>query len=361
MALTGKGFFIWKVRDCEGGNPAAIAAAAQSAGLSHVLIKIADGMNHSNVDSAAGVDYVPGVVQALHNLGIQAWGWHYVYGGDPDGEAWNGGRRARQLGLDGYVIDAEVEYKAPGMSSAARRYVSDLRGYLGSMPIALCSFRFPSYHMEFPWGDFLNKSDFNMPQVYWEQAHNAGAQLTRSYREFQAISPYRPYLATGPTYSNKGWSPTTTDIQDFLSTAKSLQIPAVNFFSWDYCRKYLPHLWNTVAAFQYPTDQPMGTVQKLISALNSRNASTISLLYSENAVHFNAERTIQGRDEIRSWYTELLTTRYPNSSWTLTSITGSEPSLNFAWILTSNSTTKKGTDTIGIIDGEISYHFSSMK
>jgi len=203
MGLTGKGFFIWKIRDCESGSPTGIAAAAQAAGLSHVLIKIADGMNHSNVDSAAGVDYVPTVVQALHNIAIQAWGWHYVYGGDPDGEAWNGGRRARALGLDGYVIDAEVEYKAAGMSSAAKRYVSDLRGYLGSMPIALCSFRFPSYQMELPWGEFLNKSDYNMPQVYWEQAHNAGAQLTRSFREFQSLNPYRPYLATGATYSNK--------------------------------------------------------------------------------------------------------------------------------------------------------------
>jgi hypothetical protein len=361
MGLTGKGFFIWKIRDCESGSPTGIATAAQAAGLSHVLIKIADGMNHSNVDSAAGLDYAPGVVQALHNVGIQAWGWHYVYGGDPDGEAWNGGRRARSLGLDGYVIDAEVEYKAAGMSSAAKRYISDLRGYLGSMPIALCSFRFPSYHMELPWGEFLNKSDYNMPQVYWEQAHNAGAQLTRSYREFQSITPYRPVLATGPTYSNKGWEPTTSDIHDFLTTAMSLQIPAVNFFSWDYCRKYLPHLWNEVASFPYPTNQPVGIVQKLISALNSHNADTASLLYTENAVHITADQTIQGRAAIRSWYTDLFNTRLPNVTFTLTSITGSDPSRNFAWNAVSGGGSQSGKDTIGLIDGAISYHYSSVK
>jgi hypothetical protein len=360
MGLTGKGFFIWKIRDCESGSPTGIAATAQAAGLSHVLIKIADGMNHSNVDTVAGFDYVPGVVQALHNVGIQAWGWHYVYGGDPDGEAWNGGRRARALGLDGYVIDAEVEYQASGMDAAARRYGSDLRGYLGSMPIALCSFRFPSYHMQFPWGDFLNKSDYNMPQVYWEQAHNAGAQLTRSFREFQAISPYRPYLATGPTYSNKGWEPTTADVHDFLTTAMALQIPAVNFFSWDYCRKYLPNLWSEVATFPYPTDQPLGIVQKLISALNAHNAETASLLYTENAVHITAERTIQGRAAMRTWYADLFATRFPNITFAITSITGSDPSRNFSWNAVSGVTTQKGTDTIGLIDGAISYHYSSL-
>jgi hypothetical protein len=82
MALTGKGFFIWKIRDCEGGSASAIASAAADAGLSHVLIKIADGMNQYNVDSTTGNDYVPAVVQALHAAGIQAWGWHYVYGSD---------------------------------------------------------------------------------------------------------------------------------------------------------------------------------------------------------------------------------------------------------------------------------------
>ena len=360
MGLTGKGFFIWKIRDCESGSPTGIAAAAQSAGLSHVLIKIADGMNHSNVDSAAGLDFVPGVVQALHNVGIQAWGWHYVYGGDPDGEAWNGGRRARALGLDGYVIDAEAEYQASGMDAAARRYISDLRGYLGSMPIAICSFRFPSYHMQFPWSDFLNRSDYNMPQVYWEQAHNAGAQLLRSFREFQGISPYRPYLATGPTYSNKGWEPTTADIHDFLTTAVSLQIPAVNFFSWDYCRKYLPQLWSEIAAFPYPTNQPPGIVQKLFSALNAHNAETAVLLYTENAVHITGERTIQGRVAIRAWYTDLFTNRLPNVTFSPTSITGADPSLNFSWNAVSGVNTRKGTDTIGLIDGAISYHYSSI-
>ncbi len=360
MTLTGKGFFIWKIRDCEGGKPDAIASAARSAGLSHVLVKIADGVNHYNVNSSTGEDLVPSLIKALHSVDIQCWGWHYIYGGDPDGEAWIGGRRARQLGLDGYVIDAETEYKASGMDTAARRYISDLKGYLGSMPVALSSFRFPSYHMTFPWSDFLNKTDFNMPQVYWEQAHNAGAQLQRAFREFQALSPYRPFFATGAAYGNQGWTPSANDLKEFLETAVSLNIPAINFYSWDYCRKYLPDLWNQIACFPYPTDKPVGIIEKLINALNTNNPDSVTALYTEDAVHITASQTIQGHAEIKTFYEDLFTNRLPKVKFELTSMTGQESSRNFAWAASCDSKTFKGTDTLGLIDGLIAYHYSSL-
>lgn len=360
MTLTGKGFFIWKIRDCEGGNPTAISSVAQSAGLTHVLVKIADGVNHYNINASTGEDLVPPLITALHRLGIECWGWHYIYGGDPDGEAWIGGRRARQLGLDGYVIDSETEYKASGMDAAARRYASDLRGYVGKMPVALSSFRFPSYHMTFPWTDFLNKADFNMPQVYWEQAHNAGAQLQRSFCEFQALSPYRPYIATGSAYSNQGWSPSTNDITEFLNTAVLLNIPAVNFYSWDYCRKYLPALWDSIAAFPYPTNKPVGLIDKLIHALNTNDVEAVATLYAADAVHITSEKTLQGHEEIKAFYTELFTKRQQGVKFELTSISGKEPSRNFGWTSSFGTNNRKGTDTLGIIDGLISYHYSSI-
>jgi len=360
MSLTGKGFFIWKIHDCEGGNPAAIVSAAKAAGLSHVLIKIADGMNHSNVDKTTGTDYVPPLVQALHAAGIQAWGWHYIYGADPVGEAWNGGRRARSLGLDGYVIDAEREFKAAGMDVAARRFVTDLRGYLGTIPAALSSFRFPSYHKEFPWSEFLQKSDLNMPQVYWEQSHNAGAQLSRSVREFQALSPYRPVIVTGSTYSNNGWSPTPADITEFLKTAVSLNLPAVNFYSWDYCRKYLPALWNTIAAFPFPSSQPPGIIQRWISALNACDAQAITALYTEDAVHITSGRTVQGREAIRAWYTDLFAAHPAGTVVSLIALSGQDHTSNVSWSLTKSSGKTSGKDTLGLMDDLIAYHYSTL-
>ena len=50
--LEGKGFYIWKIHNCEGGDPWAITRKAQEARLTHLLIKIADGPRAYNVDLA---------------------------------------------------------------------------------------------------------------------------------------------------------------------------------------------------------------------------------------------------------------------------------------------------------------------
>ncbi len=56
MTIAGKGCFIWKIKDCEGGNPQAIAARAVEAEFSHVLVKIADGTFTYNYDWDQNVD-----------------------------------------------------------------------------------------------------------------------------------------------------------------------------------------------------------------------------------------------------------------------------------------------------------------
>ncbi|MCJ7536339.1 MAG: hypothetical protein MUO57_12475, partial [Anaerolineales bacterium] len=83
--LQGKGYFIWKIPSCENGDPQMIADLAHQAQLTHVLIKIADGVNSYNIYE--GVDLVPPVARKLRELGIQVWGWHYVRGDNPLGEA----------------------------------------------------------------------------------------------------------------------------------------------------------------------------------------------------------------------------------------------------------------------------------
>ena len=41
--LTGKGMYIWKIKNVEGGDGNAASIAALNAGLTHVLIKVLDG------------------------------------------------------------------------------------------------------------------------------------------------------------------------------------------------------------------------------------------------------------------------------------------------------------------------------
>ena len=172
MGLQGKGFYIWKIDRCEGGNAKKIARQAKKAGLSHVILKIANGIFRYNYDWKTKHDLVPPVVSALRSKGIDVWGWHYVFGDQPVQEARIAVKRVQELNLDGYVIDAESEYKMNGKKNAAKRFMSELRNGLShSVPIALSSYRYPSLH-PIPWNEFLEKCDYNMPQVYWLHSDN---------------------------------------------------------------------------------------------------------------------------------------------------------------------------------------------
>ncbi|MGH2522089.1 MAG: hypothetical protein ACRDH2_06255, partial [Anaerolineales bacterium] len=75
MSLRGKGWYIWQIPRCEGGSPTGIANTAAAAGLTHVLIKVAERTFPFGFD-ASGRDLVPPVADALRARGIQAWGWH---------------------------------------------------------------------------------------------------------------------------------------------------------------------------------------------------------------------------------------------------------------------------------------------
>ena len=401
MALTGKGFFIWRVANCEGGNPEAIAAKAVAAGLSHVLLKIADTRYPFGFDKQ-NRDLVRPVVVALHNRGVQAWGWHYVKGDDPTGEAKVAVERSRALNLDGYVIDAEGEYKTAGKAAAARAYMTDLRAGLPNMLIALSSYRYPSYHRELPWAAFLEKCDLNMPQVYWEQAHNPDRQLERSAREFANMSLVgyqRPVVPTGATYGAGGWVATAEDQAVFYMKARELGMLAANSYSWDWATSAgNQHLWNAVARFDWQADarpiaqplpvpqpqpvaQPVAPViqpqpvaqpapqpalpsvllQQWLAAANSANLDALVALYQSNAGHVSAKRMIFGAPAIRQWYQQLLGELLAGGRFTVVDARGKDNSWAFEWRWEkSGSAVQSGKDTLGLRDGRIQYHYTNF-
>jgi hypothetical protein len=305
--LSGKGFFIWQIGRTENGNVQAIADLAVQSGLSHVLIKIADGVGAYNIN-ASGQDLALSLVGALRRQNIQVWGWHYVYGYDPAGEAAIAVQRVQQLGLDGYVIDAEAQYKQPGKEEAAIDFLEHLRRALPDCPVALSSYRYPSYHPDFPWQAFLSRVDLSMPQVYWVAAHNPAEQLARCLREYQNLSQGLPLIPVGAAYLESGWSPTIGEVNEFLSAAQTLNCPAANFWEWANCRGNLPTVWSAIADYPWPASlSDLDIAQRYIYALNSRDPDVVTSLYTSQAVHIDPSGSRQGKTAIRAWYERLFT------------------------------------------------------
>jgi len=361
MLLEGKGFFTWKIPNCEHGDAKLIANHAKSAGLTHMVLKIADGTMIYNGNWGDPKDYTTPVVNALRSQGIKVWGWHYIYGDNPIAEANVAIARIRQYGLDGYVIDVEKEYKASGKKAAAKRFMSHIRSACPDLTIALSSYRYPSLHPQVPWTEFLEQCDLNMPQVYWMKAHNPGDQLARCVKEFQTKNPSLPVVPTGAAFREFGWKPTDTEVLEFFHKAKDLNLSGVNFWEWSDARSgNLPGVWDAIEEFNWSEkDDPKDICVSLVESLNTHDIDNIMKLYTLPAVHINAIRTTSGLENLRTWYTQLFTNVLPNSKFKIGSFTGKGGSRHFTWTAASaKGFVRNGNDTLALSHGKINYHYS---
>jgi hypothetical protein len=323
MTLQGKGFFTLDLSGCEGGDAAAFVTTAKEAGLTHIFIKIADGVEAYNLDPR-GVDSALPFVQALQLSGLTVWGWHKVYGQNPLAEATIAIQRAQSLQLSGYAIEAGTEFEKSGSTATAAQFMGALCGAL-NLPIALNSYRFPNYHPEFPWAAFLIGCDYNMPRLFWEQDHNAGEQLRESKRQCDALPHARPFIPSASAFTTPGWAPQPADIGDFLDTAQMLGLPAVNFYHWQSCRLDLPRVWTSIAEFSWPVPaadkmtmvtshpDPLPIVItdpfaiEFVASLNTRHPDRIIGLYDPAAVRTWVDETLHGIPAIRDAFAALFT------------------------------------------------------
>ena len=234
---VGNGYFIWLLKRAAGGDPEKMADMAKAAGLSWVAIKVTDGpyvFNNSNQAALLGP-----AVSALRKRGISVWGWGYIYGYLPTAEANMAARQVKDYGLDGFIIDAEGEMK--NKPNQAREYMRVLRPQV-KVPLAICSFRFPYYHMEFPW-DAFRSCDVNMPQVYWMQAHNAGAQLQKTVSDFKKLGYTMPMVPVGAAFSEWGWTAQPAEVLEFRKTAAEMGMPGYSWWEWYEAEVRHPELW----------------------------------------------------------------------------------------------------------------------
>ena len=360
--LTGKGMYIWKIQACHNGSISEITRRAVRANYSHVMIKVANGIYSYNYDWEKKIDLVPPLIAALKSEGIQAWGWHYLFGDHPWEEASKAISRIRDLGVDGYVLNAEGYYKKKYIEAST--FMDQLTASIKDIPIALSSYKYPSYHPALPWNQFLKKCDLSMPQVYWKMADNPGVQLRRSIADYMNLKYTPPIFPTGSAYTSDGWTPTLDSINEFMVQSKELNLPGFNFWEWSNLHTYLPEeYYRSIRDFDWDrgSSSEEDIAEKFISALNSHDVTQLQELYQDDAVHITSERTVQGRDAIKSWFATLFADILPAGEFTLAGFSGSGNTRQISWTASSAlGNVQNGSDTLGLRDGKIAYHFSDF-
>jgi len=156
--------------------------------------------------------------------------------------------------IDGFLIDAESQYKRTNARTWAATYMAAVRT-ASPAPLGLCSYRWPSYHPQLPWREFLAYCDFHAPQVYWALSTNSGEQLRGGVRELLALKNL-PVSPVGAAYKEHTWAgPSVAELDEFDATAKELKLPSVSYWSWQHAEAN-PIWWNAISAHKWQITTP---------------------------------------------------------------------------------------------------------
>ena len=269
----GKGLYVWSIVNM----PDMWVDKFQDMGVTWIAVKIADGVNSSNLRRLADGSKVDNIlepfVKAAKSVGMQVLGWQYVYGFNPLDEADKAARRVKEFELDGIIIDAEHQYK--GKKQQAIAYSMRLRQLMPDIPIGLSTYRFPELHPTLPYEEFLDECDFNAPQVYWNKGV-AGSELLDSHRQYKKIRDL-PFIPAGRAYYGEGFpKPTPMETKTFLQTAQSIDCPAAFFWSADslyHKLKPLPEIREAIKVYEWigigepipPIEPPIEQPQVLVA------------------------------------------------------------------------------------------------
>jgi len=70
---------------------------------------------------------------------------------------------------------------------------------------------------------------------------------------------------------------------------------------------------------------------------------------------------VQGQEAVKSWFSTIFSEIIPEGTFTLAGFSGEGSTRQISWTASSSSgNVQNGSDTLGLIDGKIAYHFSEF-
>lgn len=235
-AIGGKGMWIWKFRQSEGGDASAIVERAQAAGLSHLWVRVGDSR-----DGFYAADQLEALIPRAHAAGIYVLGWGFPYLHDPVSDAqwgaaamaWEGPGGAR---LDGFSPDLERSTEGVVMTERrARVYLGLLREAVGSRLLIGTIYR-PTdrlWSSDYPYTAIAEYVDALAPMVYWG-CTEPGAAATQALDRLSTLAPVH-MIGQGYDMAAEGGrlgAPSAEETSHFLQVADSAEAVGASFWVW---------------------------------------------------------------------------------------------------------------------------------
>ena len=275
LPIQAKGMWIWELWLANSGNLSAVTDKLKAVGVTWVIIKMGDSdsdynsSGHSLYSWATAYGGMDSVVSIFHRNGIKILGYQYVYGtahwGNGISEADVANRILSVKGIDGLVIDAEIQYDTLRTRVlTAQSYMDSIRAHHPTSLVALSSWAYVSSHSTFPWVTFLNRLDVNMPQTYWAaRPKTPAAELTRMSGDFTTytqtwVNQGNPGAAKPimPTGQGEYFGYSSDVLQGDIASFSSLSQTSYKYLGislWEYTQITRSYVWDEYTAAWQPT------------------------------------------------------------------------------------------------------------
>ena len=252
----GRGWYIWHLPSCCGGDVDALIAHCAAHGITWLAIK----WLANKIDGKWVQQFTPQLVARLQSAGIAVWGWHYDVPGHAADQAANI-QAIHDAGATGYVSDCEIEWEQdPHPDAAAADFVAavqalNLRPNFG---LAHAPFDVIGHHAAFPYTTLGRVFQTVCPQAYWpEHGMSEAASTARcldSFARYRAQHPDACCILAPSGYSVApdlagGHTPTPADLLHFEATCAAAGCPAVLHWRFDGTPDAF---WAAIAGTSYP-------------------------------------------------------------------------------------------------------------
>jgi len=276
--IQAKGIWIWKLWNANNGDLNSVISTLKKEGITWLVIKMGDSDSYYNLSQKSlynwAVNYggMDSVIIKFHSNNIKILGYQYVCGIPRWGTGLTEADVANSIlsvkGIDGLVIDAEIEYDTlTNRNSIAEAYLDSIRAHHPYSFIGLTSWARVAVHSTFPWIVFLSHVDVNMPQTYWAARKlSPSDELSRMSSDFVYYT--KQWINQGDSTTNKPIMPIGQacyfgygnliqkgEIKSFCDSSQyKYKYNGVSL--WEYSQIDSAYIWSEYASAWQPTFVP---------------------------------------------------------------------------------------------------------